>query len=239
MRGNRPAAYAVAFLIVVLLVPGLAAQQDGMAGDDGMMMSMGDSTIMAKHLVVTSHWPEQPGDRARADSLLVTARAALGKYADVKDAERDGYRMFAPMVKRQRIYHYSNRANALKARGTFDPAAPTALLYSPEPGGKLRLVGAMYTAPASIPLEDLNQRIPLSIAQWHQHSNICLPPGVSRRDMKEMGASARDPRFGPRGSISTEEECRAAGGEFEKRMLSWMVHVNMFESGEQVWEHKH
>jgi hypothetical protein len=234
----RTVAGAAAILAAVLASP-LAAQQDGMVSGDDMMMSMGDSTVMAKHLVLTPHWNEQPGDRARADSLLVTARAALDKYQDVAEAERDGYHMFAPKVKRQRIYHYSNRKNAFKGRFSFDPSAPTALLYSPEPGGKLRLVGAMYTAPASIPLEELDQRIPLSIAQWHQHTSICLPPGMSKSDMKEMGMGSRDPRFGPRGSIATEDECKAAGGEFEKRMFNWMVHVNMFEGGEQVWEHKH
>jgi hypothetical protein len=29
----------------------------------------------------------------------------------------------------------------------FDPARPTSLLYHREPDGKLRLIGAMYTAP--------------------------------------------------------------------------------------------
>jgi hypothetical protein len=147
--------------------------------------------------------------------------------------------MFAPKLKRQKIFHYTRRMNALKARFTFDPTEPTSLLYQPEADGTLRLVGAMYTAPASIALEDLNRRIPLSIAQWHQHVSICMPPGASDDDSGGMGLATRDPRFGPRGSITTEDECTAAGGEFKQRMFNWMVHVNMFESGAAVWEHRH
>jgi hypothetical protein len=155
-------------------------------------------------------------------------------------AEQDGYRMFAPKVKRQKVHHYSNRGNALKARWNFDITAPSALLYRPQPNGELRLIGAMYTAPPDLSLDDLNQRIPLSIGQWHQHTSICLPPGASLRGAgDEMGSFSRDPRFGPRGSIATEEECKAAGGQFKRRMFGWMVHVNLYEAPDQVWEHKH
>jgi hypothetical protein len=57
--------------------------------------------------------------------------------------------------------------------------------------------------------------------------------------MMEKGMASGDRRFGPRGSITTEEECTAAGGEFEPGMRSWMVHVNMFLGGDEGWVHKH
>jgi hypothetical protein len=211
-----------------------AAAQEMSGHDRGDIEMMGDM-VAGKHLKLTPQWSEQPGDRARADSVAGIARVALAKYADVSAAELDGYRMFAPKLKRQKVYHYSKRSNALKARWTFDATAPSALLYQPQPNGDVRLIGAMYTAPPDISLEELNQRIPLSIAQWHQHTSICLPPGAE----DEMGAGSRDPRFGPKGSITTEEECRAAGGKFKKRMFGWMVHVNFAESGEKIWEHRH
>src|SRR5262245_3192845 len=222
----RTAARAAAILTIVGWSR-LAAQDSGM---DGMMMSMDDSTIATGHLVLTPRWDEQPGDRERAERLLTEARAALQKYQDVKVAERDGYQRFAPMVKRQKVYHYGNRANAFKARRSFDPAAPTALLYQPGEGGSLKLIGAMYTAPADLTLEELNQRIPLSIAQWHEHSNICLPPTSPPvpLSMKWRG-----------GTLTTEEACTSAGGVFRPGKRAWMVHVNMFEEGERVWEHKH
>jgi hypothetical protein len=246
MRRITPAAGAAIVLLAASMQTAVAQEtpsddhHDMAAGAASMEEMMGDSMMAGRHLKLTPGWPEQPGDRARADSLVRVARQALAQYADVEAAERDGYRMFAPKVKRQKIYHYSKRANAFKARWTFDVTRPSALLYRPEPGGELRLIGAMYTAPPDISLEDLNQRIPLSIAQWHQHTSLCLPPGIGRRDGGgDMGFGGRDPRFGPRGSIMTEAECRAAGGEFKKRMGGWMVHVNLFERPDQVWEHRH
>ena len=237
MSRSIPAAAAVLFICATGAGPA-AAQASG--HDHEAMEMTGDSIVAGKHLRLTPHWPAQPDDQARADSLVEVARAALARYADVAVAERDGYQMFAPKVKSQRVYHYSNRGNARAARRTFDMTAPSALLYRPQPDGTLRLIGAMYTAPPDISTDDLNQRIPLSVAQWHQHTSICLPPGTSLASMREgAGMAGRDPRFGPRGSISTEEACDAAGGTFKPRMFGWMVHVNVFEASEQVWEHKH
>jgi hypothetical protein len=231
-------AAAAAALILIAAPQRSAAQVPGQ--DQREMEMMGDSMPAGKHLVVTPHWPLRPGDQAHADSLVNAARAALARYADVAVAEQDGYRMFAPKAKGQKVYHYGNRMNALKARWTFDPAAPSALLYQPEPHGTLRLIGAMYTAPATLSLEELNQRIPLSIAQWHEHTSICLPPGTTLASARSrQGFGGRNPQFGPRGSITTEAACTAAGGTFKQRMFAWMVHVNLFESPDQLWEHKH
>lgn len=236
MTRTLPAAAAAVVLLVA--VPGASAAQA--AHEHADMEMMDDSMPVGQHLRLTPHWPEQPADRARADSLLGTARGALAKYQDVAVAEADGYRMFAPAVPGQKVYHYANRMNALKARWAFDPASPSALLYQPQPDGRLRLIGAMYTAPASLSLDDLNARIPLSIAQWHQHTGICLPPGTTLASARAgHGFGGRNPQFGPRGSITTEEACRGAGGSWQERMFNWMVHVNMFEASEQVWEHKH
>ena len=186
-----------------------------------------DHTMMAdaRHVRLTPHWPERPGDRDRADSVAEVARQALARYEDVRVAESDGYHMFAARIKKQRVYHYSNRQNAVRARREFDVTRPSALLYQPQRDGSLRLIGAMYTAPPDFSLDQLDERLPLSIAQWHQHTSICLPP--------------MDSRFGPRGSINTRDECDAAHGVFLPRMFGWMVHVNMFLGAEEVWVHKH
>jgi hypothetical protein len=231
-------AAAAAVLLLVALPRSSAAQ--AMDHDDGAMEMSGDSMPAGRHLRLTPRWPEQPGDQVRADSLVSAAKAALARFTDVAAAEAAGYRMFAPKVRGQKVYHYSNRVNALKARWTFDPAAPSALLYQPQPDGRLRLIGAMYTAPPDISMDDLNQRIPLSIAQWHQHTSICLPPGTTLASARAgRGFGGPNPQFGPRGSITTEEACQAAGGTFKPRMFGWMVHVNMFEASDEVWEHKH
>ena len=230
---------AAAVVLLFIASPSATLAQASVHDQQDMEM-MTDSMPAGRHLTLTPRWSEQPGDRARADSLVAVARAALAQFEDVAAAEAAGYRMFAPAVKHQKVYHYANRMNAFKARRTFDPAAPSALLYEPQPDGTLKLIGAMYTAPPDMPLEELNQRIPLSIAQWHQHTSICLPPGTTLASAREgVGMGGRNPQFGPRGSITTAEACQAAGGTFRQRMFGWMVHVNMFEASDQVWEHKH
>ena len=79
--------------------------------------------------------------------------------------------------------------------------------------------------------EDLNKRIPLSIAQWHAHVNICLPP---KKDMQ----TADWKKFGPKGSILTKAECDQAGGRFMPQLFGWMVHVYPFEeTPEKIWTH--
>lgn len=217
--------------LCLLIARPAMAQHDGMADADMQAM-----VEQGPHLTLTPVRPERPGDRARADSIAQVARVAVAKYKDVALAEADGYQRFAPQVKQQRIYHYTSKARALKAQVGFDPAAPTALLYRDGPNGSLVLVGVMYTAPASLSLDQLDQRIPLSIARWHQHTNICLPP----RDADQVAAlSGRRPEFGPRGRIATEEACQAAGGRWKTRVFNWMVHVNVFEDSARVWADEH
>jgi hypothetical protein len=223
--------------------PGALQAQDTNHHHESPMMdeetAAGDSLLIRAHLTLTPHWPERPGDRARADSIVRTAREALARYADVAVAERDGFTRFAPKVRRQPVCHYSRRLNALKARWSFDATAPTSLLYRPRPDRGLELVGAMYTAPPGTSLAELDARLPLSIAQWHQHTNLCLAPGTGRLRAAGDLPPSRDPRFGFRGSITTARACRDAGGEFHERVFGWMVHVNFAETGDAVWEHRH
>jgi hypothetical protein len=87
----------------------------------------------------------------------------------------------------------------------------------------------MYTAPKHMSEEKLDQRVPLSVARWHAHINICLPP-------KGQGQQADWTKFGFRGSIATAEECGQAGGRFWPQIFGWMVHVYPFETiPEKIW----
>ena len=61
----------------------------------------------------------------------------------------------------------------------------------------------MYTAPKRYSEDDLDQRIPLSVAQWHEHVNLCMPPADRKQE-----ALLQNPKFGFRGSISTQEAVR-------------------------------
>ena len=92
-------------------------------------------------------------------------------------------------------------------------------------------MGVMYTAPKSFCEEELNQRIPLSVAQWHEHVNYCAPPEAVKRS---IGDQIR--KFGLRGSITTKEACDAAGGEFHPVIFNWMVHLYPLEKDPgEVW----
>jgi hypothetical protein len=121
----------------------------------------------------------------------------------------------------------------------FDPAKPTSLLYREERSGHFELVGAMYTAPARTTADDLDRRIPLSIARWHEHVNWCLPPqGAARRWREQRAGHAV---FGPRSPIATRAACASVGGRFRPRVFGWMVHVQAFASDDPrvIWSLGH
>jgi hypothetical protein len=165
-------------------------------------------------------------DSARAARLVEQARAALGKYKDVSVAERDGYRMFAPNIKNQPVYHFTSLRLAIRERFKFDPTQPSSLLYKSNPDGSLRLVGAMYTAPKDATPEELNARVPLGIAQWHLHTNMCVPRLTQTARWKEV--SNGRPVFGPASPIATSDACEKVNGRFLPVVFNWMVHVDLY-----------
>jgi hypothetical protein len=206
-----------------------SAQMTGMA--DGAMAGMSHmDENMAHHMRMTALRTPTHADSMRALALIQQVRTAIAKYQDPAAAEAAGYREFLPNVKNQRVYHYTNRRNALKAQFTFDPAEPTSLLYQPQPDGSVRLIGAMFTAPKGSTEDQLDARVPLGIAQWHEHVNWCLPPAGQMRRMQEQ----RDgkPVFGPESPIATKAACEAVGGVFHPLLFNWMVHVNVFAGGD-------
>ncbi len=100
------------------------------------------------------------------------------------------------------------------------------MLYRKLDNGGYQLIGAMYTVPKRATLAQLDQRVPLSVAEWHLHTNLCLPPKGERQllgDAREL-----KPRFGLHGSIVTEAACTQAGGSFHPTIFGWMVHVDPF-----------
>jgi hypothetical protein len=203
-----------------------AKKDDRTAAD--AMHSMQPGHMMGPHMRMTPPRPATPQDWARADEIASALRASIERYKDYRVALADGYRIFAPNV-RQSQYHFTNYYNGFLEGFTFDPARPTSLLYKKNKDGGYELVGAMYTAPKTASLDQLNERVPLGVASWHAHTNLCLPkPGT--------GGKADWTRFGLEGSISTLKECREAGGLFFPQVFGWMVHVYPFEpSREKVW----
>jgi hypothetical protein len=165
-------------------------------------------------------------------------RQAIAKYRDVKLAEEDGYKMFAPQIKNQPQYHFTKAGNAFRNQFGFDPARPTSLLYKKNAAGQFVLVGAMYTASKRTTEEELDQRVPLSVARWHRHVNWCIPA----RNQKDRWTEAKDgrPVFGPLG-VATKDECKAVGGRFIPQAFGWMVHANTFAGNDlsSIWSDDH
>ena len=199
-------------------------------GSAHAMLSMsGRSMDMGPHMKMTTLRDLKPGDQEKADQVVAAARQAAEKYTDYKVALADGYKIFLPNLP-QKQYHFTNYRYAFEAAIQFNPDHPTSLLYE-KTGDGYKLIGVMYTAPKSSNWNDLDQRIPLSVAQWHAHINLCLPPADRRSE-----AWGPHPKFGLAGSITTRADCDAAGGKFMPQIFGWMVHVYPFEQKpEDVW----
>jgi hypothetical protein len=199
-------------------------------GSAHAMLSMsGRSMDMGPHMKMTTLRDLKTGDQEKADQVVAAARQAAEKYTDYKVALADGYKIFLPNLP-QKQYHFTNYRYAFEAAIQFNPDHPTSLLYE-KTGDGYKLIGVMYTAPKSSNWNDLDQRIPLSIAQWHAHINLCLPPADRRSE-----AWGPHPKFGLAGSVTTRTDCDAAGGKFMPQIFGWMVHVYPFEQKpEDIW----
>jgi hypothetical protein len=207
------------------------------SADHAAHEAMAGKMVESAHMRMTPMRPRTDADSIRAMAIADTLRHALEKYSDPAAAERDGFRLFMPQMKNQKIYHYTKWANALGEAFRFDPAKPTSILYKNDGSGHKQLVGAMYTMPKRTTPADLDKRIPLSVTQWHLHTNLCMPP----RGEEQRYATLRDgkPLFGLAGSITTKEACDAENGRFTDVLFGWMVHANVFEGTDlkSVWGH--
>lgn len=193
------------------------------------MNSMEGHMDMGPHMKMTALRPPKPGDAARAHQVADEARRASEKYTDYHTALAEGYKIFHAELP-QKMYHFTNYGYAMEAAFRFNPDHPTSLLYEKH-GEDYKLIGVMYTAPKRFTEDQLDERIPLSVAQWHEHVNFCVPPAGRRKEM--MGPHAE---FGLRGSITTQEACDAAGGTFHPVIFNWMVHLYPFEKDQaRIW----
>ena len=188
----------------------------------GAMHSMEGHMDMGPHMKMTDLRKPQPGDAERAQKVVDAARKASDKYLDYHVALADGFKIFMPDIP-QPEYHFTSYKNGFLGTLNFDPSRPTSLLYKKTSSG-YELVGAMYTMPKRATEEQLNVRVPLSIASWHLHTNLCLPP-------RDQMHSADFTKFGLKGSIATQDACDAAGGRFQPSIFGWMVHVYPYEDG--------
>jgi len=210
-RHMRRFTLAALALIIVLTVSHRAVHaHDDMPGMGAM------NEAMNHHMSMTALRPAHPGDRARADAIVTGARVAMKRWPDVSSVEAAGYVKFAPGVSLP-IEHYTNNGYAAAALfGNFNPEHPTSMIFERH-GQSLTLVGVMYTAGARVPEDKLDAMVPLSIAQWHRHVDLCFPPAGTRTD---PGG-----KFGFGGTIDTKAACDAANGRWSPQVFGWMVHV--------------
>ncbi len=189
------------------------------------------SMKMGNHMQMSLKRKAQPGDEARAREIVEAARRVVAHYADVNLALRDGYKPFHPTGKMGEEVHYTSyRYNRLEQRRVnYDH--PGSILYKRTPRG-MQAVGVMYTAPQDSTADQLNAIAPLSIATWHRHVDFCGGPRNLAFD-EQFGPHAR---FGPQGSIHSEEDCQKAGGLWIPVVFGWMTHVYPnAKPPEEVW----
>ena len=227
--------------LFILMGSGLSVQADESAQGESGGMDQHDHadgavdmmTPHQKHLGPHMRWTAlrtaNAGDAQRADDIVQALRQALAKYMDFLVAIDDGYVPMHP-ERKPRHYHFANKQQRFLAKVRFDPAEPTALLYRKSEDG-YTLEGAMYTAPRGMSEDQLNERVPLSVAQWHAHVNICFTTDGSGRRISRK-------QFGFKGKIATESECQQAGGRFVPQAGGWMIHVYPFEATPvKIWTH--
>jgi hypothetical protein len=172
------------------------------------------------HMQMSLKGDPAPGDDARASEILNAAAVVLSQYPDVKTAMHDGYKPFFPSGRMGEEIHYTNYRYRRLEQQHVDYNRPGSLLYKRTEEG-LKAVGVMYTAPADATPQQLNAIAPLSIATWHRHVDFCGGP-KTLPSAEQFGPKAR---FGPQGSIHTEEACSAAQGLWIPLVLNWMTHV--------------
>jgi hypothetical protein len=200
----------------------LAATADEKANEQAAVhdMTRGIHDAHASHMTMTEMRQEAPGDTQRANEIVAQLRSGIEKYKDYHVALADGFHIFLPNVP-QPEYHFTSYRNGFLQAFSFDPARPTSLLYQKTSTG-YELVGAMYTMPQRSTEDQLNARVPLSVAMWHLHTNLCMPP-------RDQLRSSDWTKFGLHGSITSKDGCDAAGGRFSAVVFGWMVHVYPYE----------
>jgi len=187
------------------------------------------------HLSLSPAQQASPDDSTRADLLLIQIREALRKYSDVRVAGADGFEELPATEGKHAIHHLSNWTWARAEGRHFNPAHPTSLLYRESADGNLTLIGAMYTAPATSTMPELDERIPLGLARWHRHVNWCAPKAATGAQW--LASHDGTPSFGPKSPIATRDACTAVGGVFYPAVFGWMVHVTFVGSDDPriVW----
>ncbi|MGA9882709.1 MAG: hypothetical protein WBQ34_03210 [Candidatus Acidiferrales bacterium] len=233
-------AAAISLLAVLLAAPIAIARQAHRTGPDqtsdfqrdvdlypeallAANQSMFDARMDADpHVYATVLRSGASGDAQRAQEILDILRRSMANYKNYRVAVADGYQPF--MLKtEQRLYWFISNRNAYASAYEFNPGHPTSLLYK-KTKGTFELEGAVFTAPKTATESQLNDRVPLSVARWHENVNLCVA-------LKRAAKQAADlKKFGLDGTIVTKDACAVAGGRWVPQVFGWMVAVFPSES---------
>ena len=193
---------------------GLACSTASLAAQDMATMEPGHH-----HMSFTALRSGTAADTARALAVVHTLRAAIARYPTLATAESAGYRSRLPeAMQRRRPLLHVGRPGPRAGTGEFDPTSPQALLYRRDASGEFVLSGAMFVAPEGATEDDLDASIPLSVARWHRHFDVCRGP---KGELKPRYRRAR-----------TASACESMGGRFRSESR-YMVHV-MVDSGDDL-----
>jgi hypothetical protein len=212
---NRPSLYLSAAVCLLLPAAFVRAERPFGSGDATPIPTI----MMGTHMQVSIKQPAHPGDAARAADIEAIARTVLDHYRDPATAVRDGYHPYFDSGEMGAEIHYVNLQYSAREQRQIDYAHPGAILYKRTPQG-LVAVGVMYSADADADAAELNSRVPLSIAPWHRHVDICKARMVPLTDQVRTGS-----KFGFRGSIHTQNACNQADGRWLPLVFGWMTHV--------------
>jgi hypothetical protein len=197
--------------MMVIAGLGVVATAAGAIARATVQAGSGMAAMPAGHMHMTELRPLRAGDQKRADEVVAEAKVAMQPYTDYHKALDAGYKIFLPNLP-QKQYHFTNAANAWEARNRFDPLKPTSLLYKKTASGGYELVGVMYTDRVDASEQELDQRIPLSIAEWHQHVNFrtCLAGWCMSTRMRATRKRSGLSRMMTRATTTwTTRRCRA------------------------------
>ena len=151
-------------------------------------------------MTMTSLRAKQPGDEEKVKAVVAQVKATIERYQDYRKALADGFVIANPKVN-QPQFHFNNQANIKAAETHFDPAKPSSLLYFQTPTQRYKLEGVMFTARATATEDELNERIPLSMVRWHEHTKFCAAPEIVSRSIlastRSLACLARSRRRRP------------------------------------------
>jgi len=213
--------------IVAEHTPTPAPAMGGMSG-----MPMGGDMSMGPHMTLTALRPPQDGDRQRADAIRRDAARDADQIRGLSSRRSRRFQALlaehpAAALSFHELGQWFGGPRAIRSHASYVAAVR-----------ERRAAAINSSAPCTPPRamrtpDQLNARIPLSIAHWHQHVNMCWgPAGTPASDY--FGPNAR---FGLQGSIATPSACDSAGGRFQPVLFNWMVHVYPFETDQaKIWQ---